>query len=60
MKRKMAKIFKIFLFTLLAVCTKTYALTIDEIKNNLVKESETEVLYLQEKITVKCLRYHLF
>lgn len=49
MKRKMAKIFKIFLFTLLAVCTKTYALTIDEIKNNLVKESETEVLYIQKK-----------
>ncbi len=45
----MAKIFKIFLFTLLAVCTKTYALTIDEIKNNLVKESETEVLYIQKK-----------
>lgn len=49
MKRKMAKIFKIFLFTLLAVCTKTYALTIDEIKNSLVKESETEVLYIQKK-----------
>ena len=45
----MAGIIKIFLFTLLTLCSQTYALTTDEIKNNLVKESETEVLYIQKK-----------
>lgn len=45
----MAEIIKIFLFTLLTLCSQTYALTTDEIKNNLIKQSKTEVLYIQKK-----------
>lgn len=45
----MAEIIKIFLFTLLTLCSQTYALTTDEIKNNLIKQSKTEVSYIQKK-----------
>ncbi len=45
----MAGIIKIFLFTLLTLCSQTYALTTDEIKNNLIKQSKTEVSYIQKK-----------